>query len=186
MGLMPIYKNLLILIHFQKASLIGLELNANLLDASWWLEGASVKSENEDGYLRWVSGIERQLTPNLSMYLEYYHNGVGSLETQNYSRLAETFAYKYGRVFLLGREYLNWGSQWLITPLHSVSFTWKVNLLDGSDFVASQWEWNFKENLYLNLGGYLGFGKKSDDRSILNSEFGDQGVILYSMLRYYF
>ena len=119
----------------------------------------------------------------------------GASETGDYLDNIETPAYTEGAVYLMGRHYLIPGVNYQLTPLFNLSGQLLVNLAEPSGYLTPQFEYNVKDNVYINGGAFIGLGKYPifkvdiDDKTVLadlRSEFGSYTNTYFASLRVYF
>ncbi len=171
---------------FKQAHLYGLDLTFNLWQANWWWENAYVTPRIGQEYLRSSFGGQYQVSSSTSGFFEYHFNGVGSTSPSEYLSLSNEFAYQEANVFLAGRQYLDIGGGYQLSPLTSIQLAVKLNIEDHSNFILGAFENNFSNNYYFNLGAMAGVGQRGESFTDRKSEFGDFPLSLFTRLRYYF
>ncbi|MBF0299560.1 MAG: hypothetical protein HQK51_12620 [Oligoflexia bacterium] len=190
---------------FKKNLLIGMDLARNIGDASGWLEAAYVlpkyfddfsnsgsdngsdndsDNDSDKNYFRGTLGMDYKLTPLIYSYLEYHYNSAGTLDTEKYISLALKTAYREGGVSLKGVHYLIPGITYEITPIWKLTGQFLYNIVDSSILNNTFLEHSFAQDVFIDLGTYLPFGKKF--QLTQKSEFGDSPKIFYSSIRLYF
>jgi len=131
--------------------------------------------ETDNYYLRGSIGAEYVFENSFSMLLEYYYNGKGARDRENYN-LTNLVT---GDELSLGRHYLFSSFGYDIMPLLRGDVAVYLNLTDFSVLVSPAVEYSITESLYLNVGAQMGFGGDED-------EYGMRPDLYYIQLRYYF
>ena len=178
---------------FQRNLLVGLDISRAIGGAGFWFESAYVwpkvfgdKQDNvDDNYLRASIGADYSLTDKMYGFVEYHFNQAGALEPKDYLSNLSQVAYTEGAVYLMARHYVAPGIQYQITPLFTGLATVLFNMTDQSAYIAPTFEYNFAENVYVSLGGFLGFGESINNFQV-GSEFGLYPHTLFSSFRIYF
>lgn len=177
---------------FQENFLYGIDLARSIGSASAWLEMAHVlpkkfKKNNPndlDDYFRATIGTDYKLTPALYSYIEYHYNGAGAEEVDGYIFLPANTAYKEGGVTLQAEHYIIPGMTYELDALWKLTGQFLYNVKDSSVFANTSVEYNVAEDMYLDLGAYIPFGKEPDP--FVRSEFGVYPKVIYSSFRWYF
>ncbi len=193
------YKNSdisLMLMDFKQNLLIGFDLTRSIGDAGFWFEAAQVYAglfedrKSEDDYFRLTTGFDYSFNQKTYGFIEYHYNGAGTRDADNYLKnTAGNTGYTEGGVYLLGKNYLIPGVTYEINPLTFSTLYLVTNMDDFSTYLGASIEYNFKENLYLEAGGFFGFGSSpnQDNGTVdTNSEFGSYSNAIYAGIRYYF
>ena len=173
---------------FRKNILVGIDLARSIGGAGAWFEAAQVFAQGASGenYLRLSVGADYSFTDGLYTYIEYHYSGAGTGSPENYfNAIAET-AFTDGSVYLLGRHYIAPGLTYEITPLLVFSAQALVNVEDWSALGSTGFEYNAAEDVYVNLGAYVGLGQESDDPTRPENEFGLYPDVYYTALNFYF
>ena len=147
-------------------------------------QGLPVTSQRRETTLSASLGAEYGFPwRNLTVAAEFYHDGSGRTDPQQY----EALALASGTRTTLGQHYAAGSASILITPLLTASCAALANLDDGSGLVSPLLEYSFSENLYAKAGAqiYLGEATRSGS-STLESEFGSAPDIWYLGLSWYF
>lgn len=193
------YKNSdisLMLMDFKQNLLIGFDLTRSIGDAGFWFEAAQVYAglfedrQSEDDYFRLTTGFDYSFNQKTYGFIEYHYNGAGTRDSDNYlTNIDGNIGYTEGGVYLLGRNYLIPGVTYEINPLTFGTLYLVTNMDDFSTYLGASVEYNFKENLYLEAGGFFGFGSSPSQTGSIpepNSEFGSYSNAIYAGIRYYF
>lgn len=192
----------LLVMNFRQNLLLGLDLTRAVGGAGVWLEGAHVVpgffaqgAVDTDPYTRVSAGVDYNFPGGWYAFLEYHYSSAGVSDPERYLEIFQRPAVTEGAVYLMGRHYLNAAVVHQIHPLVPVTALVIWNPGDGSLVFAPSAEYNLRENVYLALGAYLGFGEKaqriSDPLSgetlpVLRSEFGLYPDLVYTSFRIYF
>lgn len=177
---------------FKENVLVGLDIARAIKGAGVWLEAAQVFANAGDSYrpdenyFRLSAGADYSFSEKLYGYAEYHYNGAGSARSENYLTPLNKTAFKEGAVYLLGRHYIAPGFSYQITPLLFFSGNALINLNDGSALLSPAFEYSVAQDIYANLGAYIGFGDVLDDPLRPESEFGLYNDTYYAALNYYF
>ncbi|MBI5675949.1 MAG: hypothetical protein HZC48_09030 [Nitrospirae bacterium] len=167
--------------------LAGIDIARSIGDAGAWLEAAQVFANAADdyrpneNYFRLSIGSDYSFTEKSYAYIEYHYNGAGEGK-ESYGLSSNETAYKKGAVYLLGRHYLAPGFTYEIMPLLRFSGNALINLSDGSLLLSPFFEYSVMQDIYANLGAFIGIG----DVSSPESEFGLYHDVYYSALNIYF
>lgn len=177
---------------FRENILAGVDLARAIGGASAWLEAAQVFANATDSYrpgenyLRFSIGADYSFTDKTYGYIEYHYSGAGKGRSENYfTPLTET-AFTEGAVYLLGRHYLAPGFTYEITPLFFFSGNALMNLNDISVLLSPVFEYNIAQDIYANLGAFIGLGDSSDNPLKPENEFGLYPDVYYAALNIYF
>lgn len=164
---------------YRENYLFGVDLQGSIKDFGVWLEAASNLMNDSRNYFRMITGLEYSWS-DFSFFSEYYYNGAGTDEKSNYLINVGKKAYTVGGVYLLSRNYLIPGINYQIHPLISLSASIIANINDGSTLNSLKAQYSMSDNLYLDLGTFIGsFGGSS-------AEFSYYADLIYLSLRYYF
>jgi hypothetical protein len=177
---------------FRKNILLAFDLVRSIGGAGTWLEAAQTLAnatsnyKPEENYFRLSIGSDYSLTAKLYAYVEYHLNGAGTGSSENYFNAVSETAFTDGAVYLLGRHYLAPGLSYEINPLLHFSAQALVNIEDGSVLSSPRFEYNVAEDVYLDIGGFIGFGEEPPDISQPENEFGLYPDVYYMALNIYF
>jgi hypothetical protein len=131
------------------------------------------------------AGLDRQLTPTLTLTAEASVNGHGVDDPRRYPALAATDRVRRGEVTSLGRYYLGASLAWQVHPLLSLAGSALVNLGDGSALLLPHADWSLADNLSLVVGGIVGLGPGREPDGRPGSEYGPVPSTLYAAVRAY-
>lgn len=180
------------LMNFQENLMAGIDLSRSIGKASSWLESAYVvpKFFNNDekgnlkNYLRTTIGVDYKLTEAIYSYIEYHYNGAGVSDPKRYFLLQNQTAYTEGGVYLSGAHYIAPGMTYELGSLWKLTGQFLLNLNDYSIFNNLALEYNVAQDVFMDLGAYVPFGKKTE--LVQRSEFGSYPTSIYTSLRFYF
>ncbi len=194
-----------LVVGFREHLMIGADITRAIGGAGSWFEIAYVfanalGSDREGGdldYLRLSTGADYSFG-RLYGYLEYHFNQAGASNASSYNDVLSTPAYTDGAVYLFGQHYIMPGASFQLTPLTSILGSALVNMNDPSVLLVAVLDYNFREDVYLEFGAYLGVGDSPiltnvgptsmDSQGTLgfNSEFGAYPDMYYTSFRIYF
>ncbi len=173
---------------FKKNLLLGFDLARAIGGASAWLEAAEVFSEetSSENYFRMSVGADYSFISGLYTYIEYHFNGAGSGGSENYFNSITETAFTDGAVYLLGKHYIAPGITYEINPLLIFRAQALINMEDASALGSTGVEYSLAEDIYVDVGSYVGIGDKSSDVLRPKSEFGLYPDVYYAALNLYF
>jgi hypothetical protein len=131
-------------------------------------------------------GVDRQLTPTLSLTAEVAWNGFGTSDPKNYPPVAAADRVRRGEINALGRRYAGASLGWQAHPLLAVTGLALANLDDGSVLFLPHADWSLSDSISVVFGAIVGIGPglRSDGRPA--SEFGSAPQTLYAAIKAYF
>ncbi|MDC1174654.1 hypothetical protein OAT67_04645 [Bacteriovoracaceae bacterium] len=176
----------LLAMRFREHRLYGVNIEIELGGWATWLEVGDVKLITDESFVRLSLGGHYHFKFDLSLVMEYHYSEVGSGNVSDYLLVAQSSAFQEAGVFLVGKNYFNTTLAYSVNPLLSLSTSLMHNLGDSSTLVAPQLEWNVSENIFWNLGVFLGLGKSPGNVLNLESEFGSYNSSIYTMLKHYY
>ncbi len=177
---------------FKENLLAGLDIARSIGGAGTWLEAAQVFSNAadsyrpEENYFRLSAGADYSFTEKSYAYIEYHYNGAGESISEDYLDSSGDVSFREGAVYLLGRHYISPGFTYEITPLLFFSGSALINLNDGSMLASPVFEYSITQDIYANLGAFIGIGNSSDDPLMPEGEFGLYPDTYYTALNIYF
>jgi hypothetical protein len=195
-----------LIVGFREHLMIGADITRAIGGAGSWFEVAYVfanvmndlRSGSGADYLRLSIGADHSLGEGTYGYLEYHFNEAGTNCPEDYGDLAGTPAYTDGAVYLLGEHYLATGVSYQASPLVMVFANVLANLTDPSGLIVPFVEFNFREDVYLEFGAYIGAGDSpvyitaspafvdTGNQFQFHSEFGAYPDMYYASFRVYF
>lgn len=137
-------------------------------------------------FWRATAGVDRQLTPTLSLTAEVSWNGFGAREPRDYARVAAADRVRRGEVASLGMLYSGASLTWQAHPLVTVTGTALVNLGDGSVLLLPRAAWSLSDAISLEAGGVFGAGAGRRGDGTPQSEYGPAPSVLYAAIKAYF
>ncbi|MFH0735473.1 MAG: hypothetical protein V1773_13545 [bacterium] len=163
--------------YFDSRVIGGFDFAGNLLEAGIRAEGiiSADKNKIDDNYIKLILGIDQQFSSKLYGMVEYYFNGQGEMEKQNY-KLDKLFT---GEIINLNRNYICTLISYQVTSLFTTSLTNNINLNDGSGYIGGTGNYSFTENLFFTFGMQLTYGLE-------NSEYWHSPNSIYLQVEYYF
>ncbi len=192
---------------FKNNLMLAFDMTRSISEAGFWLEAAHVFTGQfdhpikDDDYFRLVSGFDFSFPDNTYLFVEYHYNSPGTEEKNDYithtTRAINPFtgkatlktAYAHGGTYLMGRHYLIPGITYEFTPLFSGTMQSLINLTDLSTYISASVEYNLKQDIFLEAGGFLVLGESADMEGgalTPHSEFGLYSNMIYAGLRFYF
>jgi hypothetical protein len=178
---------------FHRDLVVGAFVTASVRGTGLRAEVAFTESGDPDdaaigrsSFWRASAGLDRQLTPSLTLTAEAYWNGFGAEDPSGYRRVAAADRVQRGEVTSLGQYYAGLSLAWQAHPLVSVTGTVLVNLGDPSALLLPYLDWSLADNLSLLLGALVGLGPGLDRAGTPGSEYGAVPATFYVALRAYF
>ena len=171
---------------FHRDDVVGGFVSANVSgtglrgEVSWTQSGdpADVGFDRER-FGRASIGVDRQLTPKLSLILEAAYNGYGAADPRDYTRLLLSDRVARGEITSLGRYHTGVSVNWQLHPLFSLNQSLLYGWDDGSALWSPALTWSTSNNSEVLLGGQFGFGKEPASRLRLQSEYGSSPHMLF-------
>ena len=136
-------------------------------------------------FLRGVSSIDYRFANGLYTLLEYYYNGFGEVDPENYPQLFNSARVARGEIYNFGRHYLGATLQYELHPLVTTSLTGLWNLLDQSCLIGPLLLVSLSNEADLRVGAYFPIGTGLVGPRV-QSEFGLYPQVYYLELRRYF
>ena len=132
-------------------------------------------------FWRASAGVDRQLTPTLTLTAEAGWNGFGSDDPADYPRIGAADRVQRGEVNSLGRSYIGASLVWQAHPLVSVTGVVLVNLSDASVLFLPHVDVSLAD-----AGALIGIGPGLNPDKTPGSEYGAVPATLYAALMAYF
>jgi hypothetical protein len=170
---------------YSDASLFGLEVIKDYKGANLYVEAAYSDPDSSSDYFRSTLGAERLITPEFTLALEYHHNGAGGSDDLFYTDV-NPFAVTVGGVTFLGKNYLNGYGYYQITGVDTLAALIYFNLGDRSTLIAPTYIRSMSDNQELNVGAFVGLGKRSNFSNVVVSEFGSAGTSVFAKYKFFF
>jgi hypothetical protein len=136
-------------------------------------------------FWRLTVGVDRLLTPRLTLIGEVSWNGFGAGDPADYTRLAEADRVRRGEVVSLGRRYAGLSLAWQAHPLLTVTAAVLANRDDGSALFQPGVAWSVSDSVTWTAGLIASTGRGVRD-GVLGSEYGAVPVVAWSSLTAYF
>ncbi len=137
-------------------------------------------------FWRAAAGVDRQLTPTVSLTLEFSFNGYGTSEASEYFLLSNSDRIMRGEVNALGKWYSGLSGTWQLHPLGTLSNSLLLNWQDPSALWIPTFSWSTSNNSALFLGAQVGFGKELLPEGVPQSEYGSAPSTLFIAFQQYF
>jgi hypothetical protein len=131
--------------------------------------------ESRREYVRAVVGAQYVFPNTLSLVVEYYYNGKGERQKENYNLEAALT----GAEPALAQNYLFSTVGYEFTPLCTGTFLAAYNIDDRSVLLAPSVDYSITEDLYLTVGAQIGVGEEM-------TEYEGRPGFYYLQIRYYF
>jgi len=158
-------------------------------EVSWTSPGCDPESAHPDlgcgNFWRVTVGVDRLLTPRLTLIAEASWNGFGAGGAADYARLAEADRVRRGEVTSLGRRYAGISLAWQAHPLLTISGAVLYNREDSSALFQPGFTWSVSDHVSIGAGliGSTGHGVRD---GVLGSEYGAVPVVAWTSLTAYF
>lgn len=136
-------------------------------------------------FFRAVSGADYRFANGIYALLEYYYNGFGETNPENYPRLINSKRFTRGEIFNVGRHYIGGTLAYEPHPLLDTSLSGLWNLLDQSFLIGPLAILSLSNEADLRTGAYFPLGPDFVGRRV-KSEFGLYARTYYLQLRLYF
>jgi hypothetical protein len=158
-------------------------------EAAWTSPGCDPSSAHPGfgcgDFWRFTVGVDRLLTPRLTLVAEASWNGFGAGDAADYTRLAEADRVSRGEVVSLGRRYAGLSLGWQAHPLLTVSGAVLFNREDSSALFQPAIAWSVSDSVTWTAGLIASTGRGVRD-GVLGSEYGAVPVVAWSSLTAYF
>lgn len=136
-------------------------------------------------FIRGVGNLDYRFTNGLYVLLEYYVNGFGETDPEDYPRLFGSERLARGEIFNVGRHYLGTSLTYEPHPLVQASLFSLWNLLDQSLLVGPLLVLSLSNEADLRTGAYFPFGTGLVGPHV-RDEFGLYPQVYYLQIRWYF
>ena len=143
------------------------------------------KSPERRTFIRGVVGTDYQFDNNIYALLEYYYNGFGVEDPEDYLRRFNSERIARGELFNVGQHYLGANVAYEPHSLVKTSVSGLWNLLDQSALIGPLCVVSLSDEADLRVGTYFPIGTAFVGRKV-KSEFGAYPQIYYLQLRMYF
>jgi hypothetical protein len=161
----------------------GVDIQASVFGWGTWLEYGFFTTRENIEFKRYSFGGQYHFQNDVDFYFEYHFNEAGTTKSDEYTLTRNKSYNKELAIYLFGKEYINIGGSYLLTPLRSVGLSLMNNISDGSILIAPSYDYNFKEDWFFQVGGFFGYGESGLNGT---SEFGKYPKSLFITLKNFF
>ena len=156
-----------------------------------WTQSGDPEDRVRDRRTFWraAAGVDRQLTPTLSLSAELSFNGYGASQASDYLDWSTADRVLRGEINALGRFYAGLSGGWRFHPLGTLTNTLLVNWHDPSALWVPSFQWSTSNNSDVLAGAQIGIGKglqSSGMGPFPQSEYGLVSNTLFAAIRVYF
>jgi hypothetical protein len=149
-------------------NLTGAGVVKSLGGAVWRLDVSYTDLHDDAGAWSLATNLDYSWTwggKNIYGYLEYFRNGVGEADADNYTAPNAALAARIarGELFTLARDYAALGMQIELAPLVNLYNGLILNLNDGSGFYQVRGVYDWRQNVQWMAGLNLPFGARGDE-----------------------
>ena len=156
-------------------------------EVSWTRSGDAADAErNRETFWRGSVGVDRQLTPYLTLILEGAYNGYGTGSPGEYPLYFDSDRISRGEVNGTGRLYGGVSLALLLHPLCTFSTTALFNGSDGSLLWLPSLTWSTGNDSEFLMGSQLGFGAGHGADGRRGTEYGGVPRTLFFGFKQYF
>jgi hypothetical protein len=141
---------------------------------------------DRERFARATLGVDRQLTPLLTLIGEVAWNGYGVDDPALYRRLAQSDRVRRGEVTSLGRRYAGLSLSWQPHPLWTLGAALLLNGDDGSTLFQPTARWSLSDAATLELGIIAGAGPGLSDAGAPRSEYGGVPATVWAAIKAFF
>jgi hypothetical protein len=157
----------------ESRDLFGIDINGELLGLGCWTENAYNAMENSDNYWDILAGIDYTLSSGLYVMGEYYRNGRGKRDPDQYS-LSDWMRYFATERKTLSRDQLYLYSSYPLTDLITIGSSTVYSLSDNSALIIPTVEYSMATNLMLTFFGNLYTGSEG---TMYSNDMGNGGLL---------
>ena len=158
-------------------------------EVSWTSPGCDPRSGHPvfgcGDFWRSTVGVDRLLTPTLTLIAEASWNGFGAGDPADYARLADADRVRRGEVVSLGRRHAALSLAWQAHPLLTVSGAVLFNREDSSALFQPGITWSVSDHVSIGAGLIGSTGRDLRDGAPA-SEYGAVPVVAWSSLTAWF
>lgn len=133
------------------------------------------KTNSEKNFVKYIIGLDYQLTSKLYALLEYHYNGEGKLNSFDY----EIYRLFRGEVLNLSRNYLAISSSYEFSPLFKGTMSGNFNLNDSSGYISLDGNYSLDDDVYISLAVQTTFGNTLSEYYLFPHSF-------YFRMEYFF
>jgi hypothetical protein len=150
-----------------------------------WTHNTGHPQKERRTFVRGVANVDYRFANGLYALVEYYFNGFGETDPQDYPQLFSSPRFSRGEVFNVGRHYLGTSLTYELHPLVQASLFGMWNLLDQSLLVGPLLVVSLSDEADLRVGAYFPFGAGLVGPHV-RDEFGLSPQVYYLQVRWYF
>jgi hypothetical protein len=152
-----------------------------------WTQSGDPQDQLIDRGVFWRGsfGVDRQLTPSVSLIFETAWNEYGAANPRDYVLLLTSDRLLRGEINGLGRYHSGLSLNWRFHPLWSFSNTTLVDWDDQSVLWIPSFVWSTGNNSEMTFGSQLGFGQEPSPVGIPLSEYGTSPMTLFAAFKFY-
>jgi len=136
-------------------------------------------------FFRGVTSVDYRFANSLYLLGEYYYNGFGAEDPEDYTRRLASERFARNEVFNVGLHYLGGTLGYEVHPLVNTSLTGLWNLTDQSALIGPLVVVSLSDEADLRAGAYLPIGTGFVGRQV-QTEYGLYPQVYYLQLRLYF
>ncbi len=146
---------------------------------------AGTHNKERRTFFRAVGNVDYHFANSHYTLLEYYYNGFGTENPEEYPTLVNSKRRARGENFNVGRHYLGSSLGYELHPLVNAGFSGLWNLIDQSFLLGPLLNVSLSNEADLRTGAYFPIGPDLVGRRV-KSEFGLYPKVYYLQLRLYF
>lgn len=148
--------------YFDRRSVLGADMAGNAFGAGvraevLWMDESREGRGND--FVRYILGMDYQISAELYVLMEYFRNGEGAARTRDYD-LGRLYL---GEIVQLARSYLYLGGGYQLHPLLYATGGVNFNLNDNSLFVQASALWSTGDNSAVHVGTLLPVADTGDE-----------------------
>ena len=162
----------------EKRRLWGGDFSGEMLGLGVWAEGAYNIMEISEDFGQYLVGTDYTFENGLYFMGEYYRNGLGKSEKDEYD-FNDWLRLLSSKGENLGQDYIYAGEMYPVTELLSWSNYLILNINDKSGMLFPWFDYSLNDNTEIILVGYIPFGEN-------RTEFGEFGRGGFVRVRVYF
>jgi hypothetical protein len=136
------------------------------------------RTSDGDEYSQAVVGAQRQVGPYTFLIGEFYRNGWGTGDPEDYPAMMLTDEYTSGNVLTLGRYNIALQMSRQVSPLVTLTPAIFANLSDGSTLLRMDGAVSLSDFTDMTGGLFIGLGERPD-AGIPQSEYGRIPLSIY-------
>jgi hypothetical protein len=133
-----------------------------------------------------VLGADYRFPNDVRVIGEYYFNGFGTTNPDDYLARAASPRFTRGELFNVGRQYLGLVAHWQAHPLLHLIAQGQANLLDPSALLGPAFSFSLSDEAALEAGAYFRLGEGLTAFGAPQSEFGPAPNVYYVTAKIYF